>query len=64
MIVTCYFKYFSLFLIVDDFVFFFSLEKLAEAPAPVVKKPVAVANINKWEGEDEDEVKVSLPYHI
>lgn len=35
------------------------LEKLAEEPEQVVKKPVVVANINKWEGEDEDDVKVS-----
>lgn len=34
------------------------LEKLADAPEPVIKKPV-VANINKWDGEDEDDVKVS-----
>lgn len=40
-------------------VFYMILEKLAEAPAEAVKKPVPVANINKWEGEDEDDVKVS-----
>ncbi|XP_031617895.1 eukaryotic translation initiation factor 3 subunit J [Contarinia nasturtii] len=31
-------------------------EKLADEP---VKKPAVIANINKWEGEDEDEVKDS-----
>lgn len=36
-----------------------SWEKLADAPEEVVKKPVIVANINKWEGEDEDDVKDS-----
>lgn len=35
------------------------LEKLADAPEQAVKKPVIVSNINKWEGEDEDDVKVS-----
>lgn len=35
------------------------LEKLADAPVEAVKKPVVVANINKWDGEDEDDVKVS-----
>lgn len=33
------------------------IEKLADEP---VKKPAIVNNINKWEGEDEDDVKVSF----
>lgn len=36
------------------------VEKLAEEPEEAVKKPVVVANVNKWEGEDEDDVKVSF----
>lgn len=36
------------------------LEKLAEVPVPVVKPPVPV-NVNKWDGEDEDDVKVCTP---
>lgn len=39
--------------------FLYAVEKLADEPEQVVKKPVVVANINKWEGEDEDDVKVS-----
>lgn len=35
------------------------IEKLAEQPGPAVKKPVAINDVNKWEGEDEDDVKVS-----
>lgn len=38
------------------------VEKLAEEPEEAVKKPVVVANVNKWEGEDEDDVKVSLDH--
>lgn len=33
-------------------------EKLADEPVIVVKPPKPAA-VNKWEGEDEDEVKVS-----
>lgn len=33
-------------------------EKLADEPVVVVKPPKPAA-VNKWEGEDEDEVKVS-----
>lgn len=36
------------------------LEKLAEAPTKIVKPPVP-ANANKWDGEDEDDVKVRTP---
>lgn len=36
------------------------LEKLAEAPTKIVKPPVP-ANANKWDGEDEDDVKVRKP---
>lgn len=34
-------------------------EQLADESAPV-KKPVINNNVNKWEGEDEDDVKVCL----
>lgn len=46
------------------FTFIFDLEKLADEPEKEVKKPVVVANINKWEGEDEDDIKVSLAIHV
>lgn len=36
------------------------VEKLADETGEEVKKPVIMANINKWEGEDEDDVKVSF----
>lgn len=49
------FTYFCCYLLL----FSYGLEKLADEPVPVVKKPVVVANVNKWEGEDEDDVKVS-----
>lgn len=39
------------------------VEKLAEEPTKVVKPPVP-ANVNKWDGEDEDDVKVSAPWTI
>lgn len=35
------------------------LEKLAEPTVKAVKPPAA-ASANRWEGEDEDEVKVSI----
>lgn len=53
---------FSRLFIYDLFhvIFSFNLEKLAEEPAKVVVvKPAVVANVNKWEGEDEDDIKVS-----
>lgn len=37
-----------------------STEKLAEEPSQTAKKPAINSNINKWDGEDEDDVKVSL----
>lgn len=35
------------------------LEKLAEPHVQAVKPPIP-AHVNRWEGEDEDEVKVSI----
>lgn len=40
------------------------VEKLAEEPPQAVKKPVVTTNVNKWEGEDEDDIKVSLAIHV
>lgn len=43
-------------------VLFFPIsEKLAEAPTKIVKPPVP-SNANKWDGEDEDDVKVCIPW--
>lgn len=35
------------------------IEKLAEEPSEATKKAPIKTNVNKWDGEDEDEVKVS-----
>lgn len=39
------------------------LEKSVDEPSAVIVKPAVVANVNKWEGEDEDDVKVSYDVH-
>lgn len=40
----------------------FVTEKLAEEPTKLVKAIPAVTNVNKWDGEDEGDVKVNFKF--